>query len=173
VAARHGLRRALGDAVLRAVGQAVHRAVHRVVDRVVWHGCATLTSALTSTLGGARDGGQLQLSADYSWAATPIWRLAIGGSITAVDDDHAQDRFGISAPESAASGLAAYEPSGGIQDAGIALRSILSFSPRYGVFTRIAYTRLLDEAADSPLVERAGTADQWFNGAGLFISFGR
>ena len=49
--------------------------------------------------------------------------------------------------------------------------SILSFSERLGVFSRVAYTRLLGAAADSPIVDVEGDADQWFVGVGMFVRF--
>ena len=136
-------------------------------------GTLELGATLTGAAGGDWEGTELALGADYSWAATPIWRLALGASVTAVDDAYADSRFGVSAEGAAASGLAPHDPSGGAKDASVSLRSILSFSPRYGVFTRLAYTRLLDGAADGPLVDEAGSVDQAFVGAGLFVSFGR
>lgn len=89
------------------------------------------------------------------------------------DDDYADSRFGVSSQEALTTGLAAYDPSGGLKEASLSVRSIMSFSPRYGIFTRLAYTRLLGDAADSPIVDQAGSIDQAFAGAGLFVSFGR
>lgn len=136
-------------------------------------GLFEIGATLTSSVGGDWEGTKLGVGVDYSWAATGIFRLAVGASVSVVDDDYADSRFGVSAADSAASGLAPYDPSGGVKDAAVSLRSILSFSPTYGIFTRAAYTRLLDDAADSPIVDVAGSADQVFFGAGLFVSFAR
>lgn len=136
-------------------------------------GLLELSGTLTDSLGGDCQGAKLVLKSEYSWAVTPFFRLAVGASVIVVNNDYADSRFGVSSADVNASGLTVYDPSSGVNDVSISVRSILSFSQKYGVFTRVAYTRLLDESADSPLVEQAGSADQMFFGAGLFVSFGR
>ena len=136
-------------------------------------GEAELGATLTRSVGGGWEGVELALDAEYAWAAMPIWRVALAVSASVVDETYASSRFGVSAADAAVSGLAVHAPAGGLKDVGVSLRSVLSFSRAYGLFARVAYTRLLGDAAESPIVEEAGSADQTFVGAGLFVSFGR
>lgn len=132
-----------------------------------------LTATASTSAGGDWEGTELALVSEYSWAATSIWRLALGTSLSVTDNDYADSRFGVSPRDADASGLAAYDPAGGLKEVSVSVRSILSFSRRYGMFTRLAYTRLLGDAADSPIVDQAGSIDQAFVGVGLLVSFGR
>lgn len=68
--------------------------------------------------------------------------------------------FGISAPESEASGLAAYQPEAGIYGAGVEFGARFLFNERWGIEGAARWTRLSDSAAKSPIVEN-GTDDQY------------
>ncbi len=68
--------------------------------------------------------------------------------------------FGVSDRESVASGMAPYDPTGGIASVGIVLNAEYAFTPRWGVQATATYDRLIGEAADSPITER-GSADQF------------
>lgn len=59
--------------------------------------------------------------------------------------------FGVDAAEAGASGLAEYDPSGGIWGAGVALGAEYRMSPDWSVEGNVQYLRLLGDAADSPI----------------------
>lgn len=70
--------------------------------------------------------------------------------------------FGVSDAESnnSAYGLDAYDPSAGFYSAGVELGARYSFSEAWGLEGKATYERLINDAADSPIVE-AGTANQY------------
>lgn len=123
---------------------------------------------ISAPASGDWEGTSLTLETEYSWAATFMWRLALGASLTLADDDYANSRYGVSQTDSALSGLSEFVPEGGLQSATVSIRSLVSLSPRWGIFTRFAYTELLNDAADSPIVTEAGSSDQTFAGIGVF-----
>lgn len=124
---------------------------------------------INAPVSGDWEGTSVTLETEYSWAATFMWRLALGASLTLVDDDYAISRYGVSQSDSALSGLSEFVPGGGLQSATVSIRSLVSLSPRWGIFTRFAYTELLNDAADSPIVTEAGSAEQLFTGVGVFL----
>ncbi len=68
--------------------------------------------------------------------------------------------FGVSPEESQASGLRAYAPEGGVYGAGMELGARYLFNDRWGVEGAARWTRLMNGAADSPIVEN-GSDDQY------------
>lgn len=123
---------------------------------------------INAPVSGDWEGTSVTLETEYSWAATFMWRLALGASFTLADDDYAVSRYGVSQSDAARSGLSEFLPGGGLQSATVSIRSLVSLSPRWGIFTRFAYTELLNDAADSPIVTDAGSSDQTFAGIGVF-----
>lgn len=129
--------------------------------------------AIKQSISGDWEGSAITLDAEYSWAATFMWRLAVGGALTIVDDEYAGNRFDVSTANSQRSGLQEFTADGGLNDVTVSLRSIVSLSPTWGLFTRVAYTQLLNDAADSPIVVTSGSQEQWFVGLGVFRSLSR
>ena len=108
---------------------------------------------------------------EYFFAVNRLFRVGVGVNATWASDDYMDAYFGVSADDAAASGLARFDAGAGFKDAGAEVYSILSFSEQWGVFTRVAYNRLLGDAADSSIVRDVGDRDQLFYGAGLFYRF--
>ncbi len=73
--------------------------------------------------------------------------------------------FSVNSADASASGLEPYDACAGLQDITSELYSILSFSEHLGLFTRVAYSRTLGDAADSPIVSVEGDADPLFLGS--------
>lgn len=67
--------------------------------------------------------------------------------------------FGVTPGEADDSGLSSYEPSAGFYGVGVELGARYAFSENWGVEGKAVYERLIDDAADSPIVED-GTANQ-------------
>ncbi|HPG22711.1 MAG TPA: MipA/OmpV family protein [Amaricoccus sp.] len=68
--------------------------------------------------------------------------------------------FGVSASESAASGLPEYDPSGGLLGGGVVLGARYLFNERWGLEGEASWERLLNDAADSPITA-LGSEDQY------------
>lgn len=114
---------------------------------------------------GGHDGGLLKLEGGYG---QPLWRNRILGrvglSATAVTEAYADSYFGISAIEAARSRYAAYEAGAGIKDVGVSFSIRERFGERLGLVWQARFSRLLGDAADSPIVDEAGDPNQFFGG---------
>lgn len=75
-------------------------------------------------------------------------------------DNFAQTYFGVSPAESAASGLATFDASGGLLATGLEIGARYLFNERWGVEGAIGYDRLMNDAADSPITAQ-GSPDQY------------
>lgn len=127
--------------------------------------------AVRQDIAGGHEGLVMKADLDYFFAATNRLRFSVGANATYAGQDYYDSFFTVTPEASLASGLAPFEADSGLKDVGVEANMILSFSPQYALFVRGAYNRLLDDAADSPVVDVAGDANQVFVGGGLFYSF--
>lgn len=120
---------------------------------------------------GIHDGWQARVSLGYS--AAPSQRVRISATATAnfADAGYARTYFGITAAGSTASGLPGYTPNGGLKDVGLNLAGTYSLSRRWSLTAVGSYRRLLADFADSPIVAREGSSNQFFAGLGLGYVF--
>ncbi len=95
--------------------------------------------------------------------------VAVTPGLTFADDRYNRSFFGISGAQSRRSGLPAYDADGGLNSADLALTAIYDLTDRVSLVGLAAYSRLLGEAADSPLVEDEGSANQF--ALGLFLTY--
>jgi len=79
--------------------------------------------------------------------------------------------FSIDAGDSAASGLDEFDADSGFKDVGVSLRLAWGEGSGWGVTSIASYTRLLDDAEDSPVVDDAGDENQLFGGVALTYAF--
>ncbi|HET9068275.1 MAG TPA: MipA/OmpV family protein [Amaricoccus sp.] len=86
--------------------------------------------------------------------------VTLGPRLSFGTDNFADTYFGVSGPESAASGLPEYSASGGLLGAGMELGARYRFNERWGVEGAATWNRLVNDAADSP-VTKTGSADQY------------
>ena len=75
-----------------------------------------------------------------------------GAELQAADDRFNDTYFGISSDEAARSGYQAYDAGGGFYEANLSLEARYMLNENWAVLGRAKYGRLLDDAADSPLV---------------------
>ena len=99
-------------------------------------------------------------------------QLALTTSVTAAfaSDDYLDTYFGVTPGRSASSGLDAYDPDGGFKSVGVDLALEYQFTERAALRTSVGYSRLLGDAADSPVT---ASSDQFRGGFGFTYSFGR
>lgn len=129
-----------------------------------------LTLGLARDVGGDREGLAASLEGSYSRAFLDerlMFRLT--PSISWADDSYMENSFGISAAQSLASarGYRAYEAGSGLKDAGLGLTAIYRVTDNVMLLGRAQYSQLLGDAADSPIVDREGSAGQFEAGLGL------
>jgi len=96
---------------------------------------------------------------------TTIFSLGLNGN----DEAYSSAYFGISNRESEASGLAAFSPEAGLT--GLSLSTVISASltPGWSLTALFSVTRLIGDAADSPIIKIRGTEIQPV--LGLFLSY--
>lgn len=115
----------------------------------------TAYASLGTALGGGSDGTVGQIGASHTTVLGPRDRLRLGGNIEWSDRDYMQTYFGITAPQSLASGLRQYSPSSGLKSYSLNAAWIHSFSREWFSAASLNVSRLGDEARSSPIVEEA------------------
>jgi outer membrane protein len=133
-----------------------------------------MIAGLTAThdVSGTHDGylltGQLGVRAPI----LPLLASTVVVSSTYANGDYMDTYFGIGAGDSLASGLDEFDADAGFKDVGVTLN--LQHGRRnegWGLTGIFSYKRLLDDAADSPIVDDVGDANQLFGGAAITYSF--
>ena len=125
-------------------------------------------SYLTQVTGEEDAGGILRLQVGADFKASPQLFLKSFAAIEFADDDYMQTYFGVTAAQSARSGLTRYTPESGVKSFHIGATAEYEFAPTWTAIAGIEYGRLVGDAADSPVVER----EDWVVGRlGLSKSF--
>lgn len=93
--------------------------------------------------------------------------IGVGPSATWADSDYMQSYFGVTAAQSAASGMRAYAPSSGFKDVGLSANAVHPLGGNWALTGLGGYKRLIGDAADSPLVKDRGTPNQFRVGLGI------
>jgi outer membrane scaffolding protein for murein synthesis (MipA/OmpV family) len=99
--------------------------------------------------------------------------LNAGPRATFATADYVERYFGIDAGQAAASGLAAYDPDGGLVSYGAGVTAIRPINDRLTTAFIANYERINGDAADSPIVRDLGDADQVSFILSLSYRFGR
>jgi outer membrane protein len=89
------------------------------------------------------------------------FRMLVGAHLTWASDDYMETYFGVSNNDAARSGFSKYKASSGFKDTGLSLIGHYKFNQTWGMAGVINYTRMLNDAEDSPLVDDAGDDNQF------------
>ena len=134
---------------------------------------ATVTAR--KDVAGAHGGTIITPSISYMTPLSEKSVALIAVSANHVDGDYAGTYFSVSPEQSTASTLPVYTAGSGWKDWTLAAAGNLSLtgdlSGGLSLVGGVAYTRLLGNIADSPVVRIAGSRDQWMLGAGLAYTF--
>jgi outer membrane protein len=101
----------------------------------------------------------------YGRPLTENWRFDGLVSSTWADEDYMSSYFGIDAADAARSGLDQFSADEGFKDIGFGGSVTYRLFERLSVSGLASYTRLIDDAADSPVVDDAGDENQFVAGA--------
>ncbi len=103
----------------------------------------------------------------------PDSRYSIGAELFSnwASDDYMSEYFGVSASDAARSGLNRDNPNAGFKDVGLALNVNYRITDHWSTTLLGSYTRLLGDAADSPIVDDRGNANQFFGGVTINYRF--
>ncbi|KFC62013.1 putative MltA-interacting MipA family protein [Devosia sp. LC5] len=117
--------------------------------------------------------GGYNVTADVSWSARATDRLSygVGANVVWADRNYMETYFGVDDLGAAASGLAAYRPDAGIESVGLSANIRYRLSGRWGVAMFASYDRLLDQAADTPIVTEEGSENQARMGFAVYRAF--
>ncbi len=90
---------------------------------------------------------------------------------TFANDNYMKNYFGITSAQSSSSGLREFKASSGIKNVSGGANFIYPLDRHWSVISFIDYSRLLSDAANSPLVKDLGSTNQFFLGLGFGYKF--
>jgi outer membrane scaffolding protein for murein synthesis (MipA/OmpV family) len=98
----------------------------------------------------------------------PVGQVLLGANLSATwaDDNHMQNYFGVTAGQSASSGLATYEAGAGFKRVDLELSAAYMLSENWMLQGQIGIGELVGDAADSPIVQ-----DTTQISAGIFVAY--
>lgn len=114
--------------------------------------------------GNDRNGLALDLGTGAFFRPGASWRASVGLATTYLNGNAMRSYFGVDADQSARSGYAVYTPSDGLRDVRLNGSLFYIIDPRWSLMGVLGATRLIGDAADSPIV-RDRTSLSGFLGA--------
>ncbi len=117
------------------------------------------------------DGLLFSFGPSYSYMVSPQIRLTTSASTTYATDNYMETYFGIDGDNETRSGISQFDAEGGFKDVGLSLMGNYQFNQKWGMIGLISYKHLLNDAADSPIVDEEGTEGQFMFGTGLTYRF--
>ncbi len=117
------------------------------------------------------NGSTATLGVTYGLQATQRLQLSIGTSATYADNDYASTYYSIDAAGASASGLSQFSAGDGLRDVGLRVSARYAITRAIGIGAMAGVSRLMDDFADSPIVDERGSATQVFGGMFLTYSF--
>lgn len=107
------------------------------------------------------DGYLVYTKGKYDILVNEKFSMNIGAHLTWADDDFMEDYFGVTGSESTRTGLSKYKASSGFKDVGIGLTGNYKFNKTWGMLGNVSYTRMINDAEDSPIVNDVGDENQY------------
>jgi len=119
----------------------------------------------------AHHGVVADLSADAFTDITPTIRLSAGPRLSLASESYFRAYYGVSAADSAASGLSVYKPGAGVKSVGVG--GAVTWQATDKITTQLfgEYSRLTGPAADSSIVRERGSKDQFTIGVSATYRF--
>jgi MipA family protein len=120
-------------------------------------------------VGDGHEGMIVELEGGYRHSFNDNWSMQASIATTWADEDYTQSFFGIDSGQSLRSGYREYNAEAGFKDIGLSLGVSYSFAENWNVTGMAGYSRLIGDAADSPIVDKQGSADAFMTG--LFVGY--
>jgi outer membrane protein len=117
---------------------------------------------------GDETGGLVRLMGEYTFPTAPGVRLTAMLGTNYATEEYMDAYFGVSAIQEANSSLTFYQPEAGFKDVFVGGKASIDLTDRWTLHLLGRYSRLLGDAADSPVVE---TENQFYGGAALSYKF--
>jgi MipA family protein len=132
-------------------------------------GIVSLNSQILKNVGDGHEGTVANVSATYNHGFSEKLYGSVGLSASWADDNYMSKFFGITAAQSLTSGYQKYDAEAGFKDVGINVGMLYNVTDTISAGASLGYSRLLDSAADSPLVKEKGSANQL--SGGLIVTY--
>ncbi len=110
----------------------------------------------------------LRLGTRVPWSR-PV--VTVYASTTWASNEYMNSFFGVNAVQAVRTGLPAFDPDAGIRDVALSVSTGYRIRENWSLGGHVEYRRLLGDAADSPLVDLQGSANQFVIGMGLNYTF--
>ena len=126
----------------------------------------SLTAAVDASYDVANGNGYLVTPHVAYFNALPGSPFSFGGELFATwaSEDYMDEQFGISGREAVRSGLNRYDPDDSFKDVGVRVNLTYSFTDHWSSTFAFQYKLLVDDAADSPIVDDRGSEHQFVTG---------
>lgn len=115
-------------------------------------------ASISQDLLGRQGGAELGLRLGYRHWLSPTTSISAGAGMTLADRSYMSTYFGVTDMQSATSGLPAYTPGAGLKTAGLGIGVMTALTPRWIAFANAGASRLLGDAAASPISRHANSA---------------
>ncbi len=125
-----------------------------------------IKSNVVTDMGGKDQGTRFSMDLEGRYSASDKLMFTAGPGFTWADSKYTQTFFGITAAQSASSGLASYSASSGINNIRFSLGANYKLTPQWGLGARLSTESLRGDAANSPLTEKKSQ-----NSLGVFASY--
>ena len=117
------------------------------------------------------EGYTVNLQTSYGIQVSRSFFMSLDAELQFADKKYANAYFGVSAAGAVATGLPSYTASAGVTSAELGLTARYLFSPNWGITGRVAYGRMLGDAAKSPIVKTEGDVNQFSGGLAVLYRF--
>ena len=134
-------------------------------------GPISFTSMYRRDLSGNHDGAILSVGALYFRPVTKKLRINLQGRLNYASEKFMNTYFDINLSQASRSKMTAYDADAGIKDISAFNILIYSFTRHWNVVSFMGFSRLLGDAANSPIVKERGTANQFRFGLGFSYRF--
>jgi outer membrane protein len=136
----------------------------------------TISSDIQWDVAGAHRGRIISPSISYATPLSTAIFTMFSLSATHVDGNYANTYFSIDQGGSIASGLPVFDAKGGWKSYGASLLGAVDLSGDardggWGIYGLVNYSRLINDAARSPVTSLRGDANQWFMAGGISYTF--
>lgn len=122
-------------------------------------------------IGDAHNGYSVATSLTYRRVFGPKMRFGLAVNATYADENYNNTYFGVNASNALLGYLPTYSAGAGLKDVGANFNLAYSFNQNWGIIGIVSYKKLLDPAKNSPLIQAAGTTNQFFGTIGLSYRF--
>lgn len=127
--------------------------------------------SLTTAVSGGAAGGHVTPYGSVWIPLSPAVFFGLGGGFTWSSGSFMQQRFGVSAEASAASGLPAYDASAGVRQYYLWPALLFRVSKEWYAGAGAFWQRITGDGADSPIITQRGERDQVSAGIGIGYSW--